>query len=98
MTATAAGTAGALESGDSTMKACLTPGSFLISSRLALTALPPNTGHFSKTACSIPGGFTSTLNTGLPVTICKLSTPGSGLPMILKSFGSFSLTIASAGG
>ena len=34
----------------STRNACLTPGSFLTSSRLALTALPPNTGHFSKTA------------------------------------------------
>ena len=32
----------------STMNACLTPGSFLTSSRLALTALPPKTGHFSN--------------------------------------------------
>jgi hypothetical protein len=31
------------------------PGSFLISSRLALTALPPKTGHFSNTADNIPG-------------------------------------------
>ena len=30
------------------MKACFMPGSFLISSRLALTALPPKTGHFSE--------------------------------------------------
>src|SRR5215475_7480534 len=32
--------------GASTMNACFTPGSFLISSRFALIALPPNTGHF----------------------------------------------------
>ena len=36
-------------------------GSFLISSRLALTALPPKTGHFSKTAKSVPSGATSML-------------------------------------
>ena len=33
--------------GASIMKACFTPDSFLISSKFALTALPPNTGHFS---------------------------------------------------
>ena len=37
------------------------------------------------------------LKDGLPVTIAKLSTPGVGFPMILKSFGSFSLTEDSSG-
>ena len=72
----------------STMNACLMPGSRFTSSRLALTALPPNTGHFSNTADSIPGGSTSMLNIGLPVTMSALSTPLIGLPMILKFFGS----------
>ena len=70
------------------MNACLTPGSRFTSSRLALTALPPNTGHLSKTANSVPGGSTSMLKDGLPVTMAALSTPLIGLPMILKFFGS----------
>ena len=72
----------------STMNACLMPGSCFTSSRLALTALPPNTGHFSNTANSMPAGSTSMLNDGLPVTMARLSTPLIGLPMILKFFGS----------
>ena len=72
----------------STMNACLMPGSRFTTSRFALTALPPNTGHFSKTAKSVPGGSRSMLNEGLPVTIAALSTPLIGLPMILKFFGS----------
>ena len=63
-------------------RAC-TPGSALISSRLALATLPPNTGHFSNTAYSIPGTVTSMPKSGLPVTIAGLSTPAIGLPMIL---------------
>ena len=34
----------------SMMNACLMPGSFLISSRLALTTFPPKTSHFTSTA------------------------------------------------
>ena len=45
----------------STMNACFTPGSFLTSSRLALTAVPRNTGHFSKTANNVPSGARSML-------------------------------------
>ena len=82
----------------STMNACRTPGMALISSRLALTTLPMNTGHFSNTAYSMPGIVKSMLKIGLPVTIARLSTPGIGLPMILKSFGSFRVTVLSSGG
>ena len=63
------------------------PGSFLISSRLALTAFPPNTSHFTSTACSMLGNATSMLNTGRPVTMSRLSTPRIRLPMIVKSRG-----------
>src|SRR5215470_1040461 len=49
-------------SGDASIrKACFTPGSFLISSRFALTALPPKTGHFSYTAYIMSGGLMSML-------------------------------------
>jgi hypothetical protein len=72
----------------STTNACRMPGSRFTSSRLALTAVPPNTGHFSNTAKSVPGGSTSMLNDGWPVTMAALSTPLIGLPMILKFFGS----------
>src|SRR5437016_8233292 len=37
------------------------------------------------------------LKDGFPVTIAKLSTPGMAFPMILKSFGSFNLTVESSG-
>ena len=47
------------------------------------STLPPNTGHFSKTAYSMPGTLTSMPKSGLPVTIAGLSTPAIGLPMIL---------------
>ena len=71
----------------STMKACLMPGSFLISSRLALTTLPPKTSHFTSTAWSMLGNETSMLKTGRPVTMSRLSTPRIRLPTILKSRG-----------
>src|SRR5262249_40863912 len=44
----------------------------------------------------MPGGFTSMLNDGLPVTMAGLSTPGTRVPRILKSFGSFSLISVTA--
>src|SRR2546423_13676073 len=44
----------------------------------------------------MPGGFTSTLKDGFPVTIAMLSTPGTRVPRILKSFGSFSLMSVTA--
>ena len=53
------GFAAAAISGRSTTNACFTPRSFLIWSRLELSTLPPKTGHFSYTAWSIPGSFTS---------------------------------------
>src|SRR5215471_5642720 len=43
------------------------------------------------------GGLTSTLKLGFPVTMAKLSMPLVDLPMILKSFGSFSFTEESSG-
>ena len=67
----------------STTNAWRTPGMALIASRLALATLPPNTGHFSNTAYSMPGSVKSMLKIGLPVTIAVLSTPRVGLPMIL---------------
>ena len=67
----------------STTNACRTPGSALISSRFALATLPPKTGHFSKTADSMPGSVKSIANTGWPVTIFRLSTPGTFVPMIV---------------
>src|ERR1043166_10093850 len=39
----------------------------------------------------MPGGATSILNAGFPVTIARLSTPSTRVPRILKSFGSFNL-------
>ena len=71
----------------STMKACLMPGSFLISSRLALTTFPSKTSHFTRTAWSMLGNETSMLKTGRPVTMSRLSTPRIRLPTILKSRG-----------
>ena len=65
---------------------------------LALTSLPPNTGHFSKIAYFMPGTVTSMPNSGLPSTTSGLSTPGTDVPMILKSFGSLSWTAARSGG
>ena len=67
----------------STTNACFTPGCALITSRFALATLPPNTGHFSKTAYSIPGMVKSIEKIGLPVAIAFTSTPGVGLPMIV---------------
>src|SRR5436189_5646907 len=43
------------------------------------------------------GGLTSMLKDGFPVTIAKLSTPRVAFPRILKSFGSFNLTVESSG-
>ena len=80
------------------MKACFTPGSLRISSTLALATFAPKTGDFSNTACSMPGTVTSMPNSGCPVTIFLLSMPAVNLPMILKSFGSLSVTVLSAGG
>ena len=57
---------------------------------LALTTLPPNTGHLVYVAYSIPGSCTSMPKSGAPVTIFGLSTPATRVPSSLKSFGSFS--------
>ena len=46
----------------------------------------------------MPGTVTSMPKIGSPVTICGLSTPPIGWPMILKSFGSFSVTVFRSGG
>ena len=74
----------------SMMNACLMPGSFLISSRLALTTFPPKTSHFTSTAWSMFGNATSMLKIGRPVTMSRLSTLRIRVPMILKSRGFFS--------
>ncbi len=66
----------------STTNAWRTPGSALISSRFAAATFPPNTGHFSKTAYSMPGSVKSMLKIGWPVTMARVSTPGVGLPMM----------------
>ena len=71
----------------SMMNTCLMPGSFLISSRLALTTFPPKTSHFTSTAWSMFGKATSMLKIGRPVTMSRLSTLRIRLPMILKSRG-----------
>src|SRR6202011_4859236 len=52
----------------------------LISSVFAVTTLPAKTGHFSKTAESMPGVVKSMPKRGLPVRIAGLSRPGGGLP------------------
>jgi len=57
-------------------------GRALISSRFAVTTFPPNTGHFSNTAESMPGTAKSMPKSGLPVTMAGLSTLGMGWPMI----------------
>ena len=82
----------------STVKALSTPGMRRISSRFADFTLPANTGHFRKVAYFIPGTVTSMPKMGLPVTMARLSTPGIGVPMIVNSDGSFSLTDARSGG
>jgi len=46
----------------------------------------------------MPGTTTSMPKRGSPVTILALSTPGVGWPMILKLFGSLSVTLARSGG
>ena len=46
----------------------------------------------------MPGSVKSMAKAGLPVTICLMSTPGTLVPMILKSFLSFSFTVARSGG
>ena len=79
------------------MNASWTPGSFLIVSMLALTIVPPKTGHLWNTACSMPGIVTSMPNSFWPVTIFGLSTPWMLRPMILKVFGSFSVTVFRSG-
>ena len=81
----------------SMMNACLMPGSFLISSRLALTTFPPKTSHFTSTAWSMLGNETSMLNAGRPVTMSRLSTPRIRLPMILKSRGFLSAAVDGGG-
>ena len=75
-----------------------TPGMRADLVEVALTTLPPNTGHFSKMAYCIPGTVTSMPKSGLPVTMAWLSTPGMGVPMMVKSFGSLSVTVARSGG
>ena len=81
-----------------TTRTCRTPGSFRISSTLAETTLPPNTGHFSITAWSMPGSVKSMLNTGFPVTMAGTSAPILDWPMMVKAFGSFRRTLSSSGG
>ena len=66
-----------------TMKALVTPGSFLISSRFASPTLPPTAGHFSNTAYCMPGTTWSMPNSGCPVTTRRLSTPVTRLPSSL---------------
>ena len=46
----------------------------------------------------MPGSVKSIANSGWPLTIFALSTPWTLVPMILKSFLSFSLTLARSGG
>ena len=58
------------------------PGSALISSRFALTTLPPYTGHFTNIAASMPGAVTSIPKSGFPVTILWMSGLAVFLPMI----------------
>ena len=67
-----------------------------MTSVLALTTLPPNTGHFSNIAYFMPGTETMP-NSGLPVTMSGLSTPDFQVPMILKSFGSLRVTVLRSG-
>ena len=59
------------------------PGIALISSRFALTALPPSTGVRCITAYSIPGTFTSIPKIGLPVRMSLVSTLIVDVPIIL---------------
>src|SRR5262249_60475658 len=67
----------------SIMKACLMPGRARTSSMLAEAILLAKTGHFSKTAYSIPGTLKSMEYGNFPVTMNGLSTLRVGLPMIL---------------
>ena len=45
----------------------------------------------------MPGGLTSMPYSGAPTTIFGASTSRVGLPMILKVFGSFSVTVLKSG-
>ena len=64
-----------------------TPGRDFTASMLALETMPPKTGHFVYVAYIIPGTLTSMPKSGAPVTIFALSTPGTRVPISLKSFG-----------
>jgi len=45
----------------------------------------------------MPGSFTSWVNIARPVVLATLSLRGACLPMRVKSFGSFSVTVAGSG-
>src|SRR5437762_10646889 len=59
--------------------------------------MPPNTGHRSIDAISIPGTLTSIPNTALPSTFTGVSSRGVRVPSRRKSFGSLSGTSVGTG-
>src|SRR5205814_2292829 len=69
-----------------------TPGITFALSALKLLTLPPNTGERATTAVNIPGALTSIPKMPFPFVFSGVSRRFSGLPMSLKSFGSFSAT------
>ena len=77
----------------STSSTFFTPGDASAAAASKLTTLPPRVGHMLTLAYSMPGSTTSRPKRALPSILPALSSRATGLPMSLKSFGSFSATL-----
>ena len=59
--------------------------------------LPPNTGEMAIAATFIPGCFVSIPNSAWPLTLSGVSNRLAGVPIRVKSFGSFSTKLSGVG-
>jgi hypothetical protein len=59
--------------------------------------VPPNAGHLTSAAWSMPGRCVSIPNSGVPLTILGVSTPCIGWPMMRNASAGFSGTVARSG-
>ena len=69
-----------------------TPGTAFALSALKLFTLAPKTGGRATTAVRMPGTLTSRPKRPLPLIFSGVSNRFAGLPMSLKSLGSFNAT------
>jgi hypothetical protein len=58
---------------------------------------PPNTGEMAIAAIPIPGSLVSMPYAARPLTLSGASSRLAGVPIRVKSFGSFSATLSGAG-